>query len=353
MKLRSRVVHPRDLTPVELEAWERLCLADDRLRRAFLAPGFALAVGEVRPDARVAVLLDDGDPVGFFAYQFANSGAFLTRVGEPIGGDMSDYVGLVAAPHVRLEPGRLLRLARLTGFDFTHLDESQHEFGLAGEESEPGLLVDLSSGWDAYWAALVAANKDFVQKTERREKHAMRDVGPLSFQVDPSERGSALVHMIDLKRRQYGASGARDALRAPWKRELLELLANTRDESCRGEVTVLRGGTNWIATHFGLRCAERLHYWFPVFERKYSKLSPGRLLLKATLERASELGIRVVDRGAGNSQAKRDFANAEHRFETGLWHRMGLRSTAYRAGRSLAWRARDLLSRSSEGDSES
>ncbi|MEM7516085.1 MAG: hypothetical protein AAF368_04060, partial [Planctomycetota bacterium] len=111
MSLEGRVCHPRDLELAEIEAWESLCLEHGELRFAFLSPHYARAVGAVRSDARVLVLRDAGNPVGFFPFQFASKSAQMLAFAEPVGGDMTDYVGLVAAPGFRVEPLELLRHA--------------------------------------------------------------------------------------------------------------------------------------------------------------------------------------------------------------------------------------------------
>lgn len=349
MSRAGRVCHPQDLKPAEVSAWESLCLEHASLRFAFLSPHYARAVGAVRNDARVLVLSEAGSPVAFFPFQFASKSAQLLAFAEPIGGDMTDYVGLIAAPGFRIEPLELLRHAGLQGFSFTHLDETQAAYGLAGDEEESGLRIELEAGFEPYWQALREENKSFVQKTERRERHAVRDHGELRLAVDPENRTALLDDLIARKRAQYAATGAKDALAPEWKRGLLKQLLATSEKTCAGELTVLHAGESWVATHFGLRCGERLNYWFPVYERSLNKLSPGRLLLKATMERAHELELGMIDRGAGDSQAKRDFANASHLFSSGSWQRSSLRSTTFRAVRSLRWRWEGLKEGAEKG----
>ena len=101
-------------------------------------------------------------------------------------------------------------------------------------------------------------------------------------------------------------------------------------------------GDVWAAIHFGLRSAKTLHYWFPVYNPELSTYAPGRLLLHHVIANAQQAGLEIIDRGAGESQAKRDFPSERRIFHAGVWHRPGLKSLAYRAYQSAIWRLERL-----------
>ena len=69
------------------------------LASPFLCPEFAVAVGRVRPDARVALLADGPDIVGFFPFQRRRLG-----VGVPIGAGREQLSG--PYPRARRGMGR-------------------------------------------------------------------------------------------------------------------------------------------------------------------------------------------------------------------------------------------------------
>jgi CelD/BcsL family acetyltransferase involved in cellulose biosynthesis len=93
-----------------------------------------------------------------------------------------------------------------------------------------------------------------------------------------------------------------------------------------------------VAAHFGLRCHETLHYWFPVYDPAYSTYAPGRILFRHVLEAIVQRGVTLIDRGEGDTQAKRDFANREHYFYRGLWNAGGAGALPARAALALIWR---------------
>lgn len=339
---RSRVRRVGELTNSEFLAWDRLCVEENR--RAFLSPHFALAVDRARGGVRVCIFERAGEPVAFFPFQFAGSGAALLRAGQPIGASMSDGFGVVARGDVQLSIDELLEASGLAVCEVHHLCAGPN--GLTANESELGLRVRFDGGWVAYWESLAEQSKKFVQKTERRCRNIVKEHGPLRLTAIHADSKSVLEDLITRKREQYAATKAPDALRESWKRKLLFELLETQQASCRGTLFTLHAGDTWVATHFGLQCEDVLHYWFPVYSREVSKHSPGHLLLKAIGEQCEELGIGVVDRGAGDTQAKRSFANEEQSFGRGRWSRPSLRTTVYSAARSVGWRLEALRGKS-------
>jgi len=281
--------------------------------------------------------------VAFFPFQFRGPGRRLMGLGERVGGELSDYFGMVAAADVVLTPHRLMELAGLNALFFTHLDESQARFGLTGTQPQTGLRIDMAGGGGAYWAELKRSDKRFVADTERRERKLIEAHGPLRLTFHHDDPGTELDRLIARKREQYGRTGADDALVDPGTRRFLHLLAQGDDPLCRGIMSTLYAGDTWVASHFGLMHGGTLHFWFPVYNPELQQFSPGRVLLTAIIRQADGLGLKRIDRGVGDSPAKRDFANAEHSFTRGLWQRRNLPAMLIRAGLSLKWRWKALV----------
>ena len=72
--------------------------------------------------------------------------------------------------------------------------------------------------------------------------------------------------------------------------------------------------------------------------------APGRLLLMQIIENGAADGLRCIDRGEGDSAAKRDFATGEQRYYRGAWTR-GLGGIAARGVQSAVWRIQALRQR--------
>jgi CelD/BcsL family acetyltransferase involved in cellulose biosynthesis len=251
---------------------------------------------------------------------------------------MSDYFGIVGDKTVQVDPQTLLRLSGLRALLFTHLDESQSAFGLCGEAPEPGHLIDFPGGGAAFWQERRTLDKKFVGDTERRERNLVRDFGPISFTLQSANPGADLEKLVAAKREQYSRTKVNDALEGASTHAFLHALSKMDHPLCAGMLSTLYAGNTWVASHFGLCCQRTLHYWFPVYNPELGSYGPGRLLLKQILDSGAEHGILRIDRGAGDTVAKRDFSTSQHQFFKGLWSRGGVRAMSYRAGLSVLWR---------------
>lgn len=305
---------------------------------AFLGPTFSRAVAQTNRLVRICILRSAERPVGFFGFQFP---AILKRglgSAERVGGEMADYAGLVAETGLTVTPTELLRHAGLQVFTFSHLAQSQQDFGLTGEDPRIGLQIDIPDGPAEYWKQRRKLDVSLVRDTERRRRKLEQDVGPIRFEFQAGDPSAALEHLIAAKRAQYARTGADDALTQDWQQSLLRALVATAQPDCTGVLSTLHAGDKWIAFHFGLRCFDTLHYWFPVYNPEMSKFSPGRLLLLEIINASSTTGLRRIDRGEGDTTAKRDFATAEQIYLRGRWARPGLRSLLNKCADSIQWR---------------
>src|ERR1700721_3617608 len=102
------VACPGELSLGEIAAWRSMQRATASLASPFLCPEFSIAVGNFRPQARVAVLYDGVDIAGFFPFEQRGLG-----VGVPIGAGLNYCHGLVHAPAAGGDPGELLQPVRL------------------------------------------------------------------------------------------------------------------------------------------------------------------------------------------------------------------------------------------------
>ena len=334
----SHIVHPDQLSASDRGRWDDFCLEDHDLSKAFLSLSYVLAASRIFRDVRVCVIKRSGQVVAFFPFQFRSLGHRLLGYGERIGGELSDYFGLVAAVDVVLSPLQLVRLAGLNALLFTHLDESQSRYGLTGSNPQTGLLINLDKGGDAYWSEIKQADKRFFNDTERRVRKLVETHGPLHLVYHHENPVVELDRLIDLKRQQYARTGADDVLKDGRIRQFLGLLAQSEDPLCRGVVSTLYAGDTWVASHFGLQHRSVLHFWFPVYNLELQNYSPGRVLITEIIKQADALGITRIDRGVGDSQAKRDFANGEHTFLRGLWQQPNASALVIRVGLFLQWR---------------
>lgn len=311
-----------ELTTAEHEGWGRLLTTSTTSRWPFMSPTYAEAVNATVSPVDVVLCRDDQGLAAVMALQ--RSASWLGRLGlrEPVGRDMTDYFGLLARPGIRLEWQALLKASRISCLYFTHLDEGQAAHGLVGDSPAIGLRTRISpEGGQAYWEWLRARSKTFASQTERHERSLIAKYGPLTFEMHSSSPVPDLDFVVAFKNEQYRASGhINGALLNPANVRLLARLLASNDPDCLPRLSALRCGGQLVAAHFGLQCGRLLHYWFPTYDPRFSRYSPGRILYQKMILFGPQNGIDCIDCGAGDSVAKRNFTNEEHQYFKGLIH---------------------------------
>ncbi|MDP6567910.1 MAG: GNAT family N-acetyltransferase [Alphaproteobacteria bacterium] len=336
--LTGRLVRPDDLTAAEGVRWRELCDLYDSLASPFFSCAFTRQVAKAHDGARVCVLERGGQPIGFLPFQAADGVKKLLSAAERIGGELSDYCGLVAPPELSLSPDDLLRLAGLSSFLVSHLEQSQPERGLIAEQATTGSTAVFGQDPDAYWQELKAAHKKFAARVERLTRRIIEQVGPLRFEYQVAERKAELDRIIEVKREQYRQTKVKDVLAEGWRRELLHNLSDCDDPQCQGVTSTLYAGDTWVAAHFGLSHGKLLHYWFPVYNIEMAKYSPGHLLIRHLMQHGAQHGVERLDFGAGDNPHKERYPRDDYLVYDGFWRRPGLRSFAFEAWLALEWR---------------
>lgn len=334
----ARVSDGARLSAADVLAWRDLLRIAAPQGHAFLTPTFTAAAARAFGRVQVCFIEDGAGIAAILPYQYLSPFSAVMKAGVRVGEEMNDLFSIIARPTFRCSPGEMLRFAGLNYLYFTHLEETQSQYGLTGEQPSGGLRILLPNGGARYLEDLSRTNPKFSKDTERRERRAEKDIGPIRFCLRESNPTMWLQQVIAAKRAQYLRTKNIDWLAAPGRRKLLELLAHSNDPDCSPVVSTLMFGDTWAAIHFGLTSKNTLHYWFPVYNPSFAAYAPGRLLLHHVIANAHEAGIQVIDRGAGESQAKMDFPSERHLFYTGAWHTSSLRAFVYAGYRSASSR---------------
>lgn len=282
-----------------LDAWHTLRASNPSLDSPYFHSGFAAAVHDVCGDVRVVV--------GTGAHGTVTSLMPIQKQGRlarPAGWPAVDFQGPITGPATRCRPGDLVRAAGVRGFAFDHLLDGLPGFESWVEARRPSPYLDVTGGLDGYLGRASRSGKDNMGQARRRVRKAERELGPVRFVAD-SRDPALLNRVVSLKRAQYAATGARDVLAAPSRRELLLRLLRTRDGSFGGVLSAVFAGPHLVAAHFGLRDGGVLHWWFPVYEPAHAHLTPGWVLLRELVVAAPALGLQRIDLGRGEDEYKR------------------------------------------------
>lgn len=334
---RVLVLRPDELGPSDQKMWREIRTESGAPANPFLDPLFTVAVGRVRPGARVAVLQDDGSPVGFFPYE-----AGVLGRGRAIGLGVSDSQGAVLRPGVRLDARRLLRVCGLASWEFDNLEAGQEAFAAHAVEELDSPVVDIGDGFEAYARRLRAQSPGFLRQTLAKERKLARQVGEVRFVYDARDPG-ALRALMEWKSAQYRRTGRQDRFAQGWITRLVALLGRSEDPECRGVLSVLYAADRPVAAHFGLRSRTVLSWWFPAYDRAYAKYSPGLVLQLRLLEAAAADGVEMLDLGSGPARYKESLKTRDLRVYEGAVVRAVPGGAVHWLGREPARAARRFV----------
>ncbi|HWM44579.1 MAG TPA: GNAT family N-acetyltransferase [Burkholderiales bacterium] len=321
MSASYRLVKVEDLDAGLVAAWRSIQEREPRFESPYFCPEFTRAVGSVRDDVRVVVIENDGRPAGFFPHQRATWGR-----GSPVGGALSDYHGVIAAPQAEWSVVELMRAARLSVWSFDHLVDPVARFApyvTASTAASP--QIDLAS---------FEPPPDFARKARK----LARELGELSFSLH-APGSTALERMFEWKSEQYRHTGLTDAFGVRWTRALLQEAMHVQSAGFAGICSVLRAGDEIVAVHAGMRSRNVLHWWFPTYNAVHSAYSPGILLLLRIAAAAPALGIQRIDLGKGDARYKRSLMTGAAPLREGCVELPSLAATARRLRRLAEARA--------------
>ena len=279
------------LSAADLDGWRRVRESNRSLDSPFFHPAFAGAVHSVFGNVMVAV---DRDRQVWFPLQVRR------RVARPVLTPGADFQGPIAPVGVRVDPLELVRETGLGALRFKFLYEGGEGFDPWIEERKPSPLIDTTGGLEGY---LARVGKQGRHKVKRVANKAARELDDVHL-VWNSNDADLLDELIDIKRAQYESTGAYDFFARAQNRELVHRLAETRVNGFEGVLSAVYANETLLAAHFGLRDGDVLHWWFPVFSRDCSQVSPGWILLRELIAAAPVHGVSRIDLGVGDEDYK-------------------------------------------------
>lgn len=321
------------LGPAGIDEWRRLRAANPSLDSPFFHPGFADAVHATGPEVRVIVGRDSGERIRSLL-PVHRDGSVLRPVGWP----GADFQGPILAPGTTLNP-RDLVVDGIRSYEFDHLLDGYADFAPFVDTSRPSPYVDTSGGLTGYLGRASGSGKDNMGQARRRTAKATRTYGPVRFEADVVD-DEALGRVIELKRAQYAATGARDYFAEPSRIDLLARLLHTRETEFAGILSTLYVGPHLFAAHFGIRSDGVLHWWFPVYDPQFSTFSPGWMLLRELVDAAPALGITRIDFGRGDDEYKRRAKTGETMVNQGIVTRSSMHRKLRRTRDSMVGAAK-------------
>ena len=312
----------------ELDAWHGLRAGNPALDSPYFHPGFAAAVHASGRTVHVAV---DSNADGRIRALLAGHREGSTL--RPVGWPGADFQGPIVAAGDSFSPLALLS-GGVRSFVFDHLVEGDAAFEPWIRSRRVSPYLDVRGGLDGYLGRASKSGRDNISQARRRTAKAERELGPVKFQVDVVDE-DLLGQVVELKRQQYRATGARDFFAEPDRLNLLRRLLHAREDGFAGILSTVHAGPNLIAAHFGIRSDSVLHWWFPVYSPDHGKLAPGWMLLRELVIAAPGTGIDRIDLGRGDDEYKRRAKTGDSTVCQGIVTRSSSRLALRRLGDSV------------------
>jgi CelD/BcsL family acetyltransferase involved in cellulose biosynthesis len=312
--------------------------ATPSLANPFLSPEFAMAVGRFRLGVRVAVLTEGQSIMGFFPFERRRHGT-----GVPVCGWLTPCQGLIHAPEAEWDPQELLRGCRISAWRFDNLIPDQKPFATYHTAIVAASLIDLSGGFEAYYAKVRAKSPHFCKEVARRARKLEREFGELCVVADSCDT-NVLRTLMTWKSEQYRQTNHVDRFKQPWVVELLDILLATRSAQVSGLLSALYAGDQLVAAQFGLRTETLLVGWFTGYETRFGKYSPGLIHIKGLAEKMAAAGISTIDMGAGHKNYYKETMKSRDSFVAqGVVTSRSMLGAAHHVRNALTWEIRRTL----------
>jgi CelD/BcsL family acetyltransferase involved in cellulose biosynthesis len=292
--VKTSVCLPSELGKREIDRWRELQARWPSFDNPFLSPLFAIAVGRVRPQARVAIVEDDGTPVAFLPFERRRLGLAVA-----IGFGLSDCQAMICEPEAQLDLPGILGECGISAWRFDHLVDSQRFLVGPRAETCPAPKIDLAMGFEAYAAGEGRRSRTIFQK----ERKVGRELGPvrIGYEVHDDE---ALDLLMRWKSEQYGRTCRTDRFGRASNVQLIRDLYQTAEPDLTGVLSTLHAGDQLIAAEFSIRSATVMASWFPAYDCELSRYSPGSILKLRMIEAAARSGLQRIELGKGDEEYK-------------------------------------------------
>jgi len=292
------------LTSDEIDQWRELQRADSTMMSPFFSPEYTLAIEAATQSAQVALARNKGHLIGILPF---HKGPLKT--GVPIGAQITDFQGIIGPLKTTENLNEFVKACGLRVYDFNHLPKSQTAFAKSTFLEIPSPYMDLSDGYEAYYAERTHKGSKKIKSIPRELRRIERDIGPLRIELnDPSDR--AWQAMIKWKTEFYEYIGVKSILDKNWALDTLTLIRDIQKSSFSGMLSTAYAGDELIAVNFGMRSHNTWHGWFTTYNTQYKKYSPGLVLLLEMAKRAPDIGVIRIDLGRGDERYKQSFTSS-------------------------------------------
>jgi len=321
------VRRPGDLTDLDLELWRSWQRADERLSSPFLSPEFAVVFGRHNSAARVAVLQNAGETVGFLPFQRHG-----TKVGRSLAYDLSDVQALISPDDLEWDAPAMMTACGMAVFEFDHwVPHQSRQLRARHLKLAPAPVIDLTNGYEG-WLAQAKHSQGRIKKVLQKHRKLERELGKLSFEFD-SHSHDDLEQLMRWKGEQYVRTGRGNRFANKWFCDFVTDLFDTRTDTFSLRLSRLDAGDETVALYLSLQANNVLTGWFPTYNPspEVAPYSPGMASMVSLIRAAGDEGYSRLELGEGEADYKESFKTHDDHVAEGWVERKVLAAVMRRA----------------------
>lgn len=179
------------------------------------------------------------------------------------------------------------------------------------QHGEPGLAVQIPAG-GSYATWLGNQSKNFRSEIGRRGRNFGRDGGSVRLVVDPQELGPAITTLFELHLARFAELRKPSGLNERTRRATLAAsFALATDEPGALRVWTAEAEGRVLGALMFAVAGLRMCFYNGGIDPEAARASLGTVLLARAVEDAHDLGLEILDLGAGDQHYKQRFAGAD------------------------------------------
>lgn len=289
---------PLDLNGEEIALWNEILKNRKDLKSPYFDLRYLVSCVQASNTIKVArIENDNGALIGFFPFQSANKE--IQAAGSPI----CDYQGIICNfDDLEFAVKKIFENANYN-FEFNGWIGALEDKAVS--YSQQVNIIDLSNGFENYYANAKSSHKSFFKSLGRRIKKFDETFPNAEFDFSYATT-EEILWVVKNKSAQYKRNKLFDVFECGWTIDLLKTLTKKTDNEFGLYCAKITIDGKIIAAELSLKKGEYLHSWFPTYDEEYTNYSVGNILTMKLIEHSANNQITTIDFGGGNEEYKRN-----------------------------------------------
>ena len=275
-------------------------------------------VGKKEVSLHVLVLIEDDQLRAIFPLCIKNN--FFLKVISLLGGSLADYQAPLMKDYSEFELVWEYLKPYCPKYDLFLLDRLPEPLSKIKFNSKKFVQYELFQNSEILLPNKIIELKNCISKRKlkdvRRYKRRLNEIGEVSFNINEyvDSKIDVINFIIEQKKIQYNKTGVRNTfLNQNIKEFYCELKKiNNKKSGVKINLSELKIDGEIISAHIGLLHKNKFYYLMPAYSGgKFSKYSPGSILLYNLIIWSVENKIEVFDLTIGNEDYKKSWTNNE------------------------------------------